>query len=98
MTDTHDAVIVCSGVNALVAGALLARDGWSVAVCEHNELPGGAICTREDVFPGYIVELLSSWHPFWSPPGSATSSVTVGGSGPAGCGASTGAMYQGAAY
>lgn len=63
MTDTHDAVIVGSGVNALVAGALLARDGWSVAMCERNELPGGAICTREDVFPGYTVELLSSWHP-----------------------------------
>lgn len=65
MVEPHDAVIVGSGINALVAGAMLARDGWSVAVCERNDRPGGAICTRDDVFPGYTVELLSSWHPLF---------------------------------
>jgi phytoene dehydrogenase-like protein len=65
MADRHDAVIVGSGINALVAGALLARDGWSVAVCERNDRAGGAICTRSDVFDGYTVELLSSWHPLF---------------------------------
>jgi phytoene dehydrogenase-like protein len=65
MVNPHDAVIVGSGINALVAGAVLAREGWSVAVCERNDQPGGAICTRDDVFPGYTVELLSSWHPLF---------------------------------
>lgn len=65
MSDQFDAVIVGSGINALVAGAMLARDGWSVAVCERNERAGGAICTRTDVFDGYTVELLSSWHPLF---------------------------------
>lgn len=197
MTDTHDAVLVGSGVNASVAEALLAPGRRSVAMCVRNEPPSGAICIREDVFPGYAAELLPSWHPLflgpvyaerasepasrgmkylptdrgrvrgrhrcaldrrdrrcrrvrptrrrhllagvttlaarptwpsgcwgaisgvasrsisapyirvpglvavratWSPPGPATSSVTVRGPGPAGCRASTGAMYQGAAH
>lgn len=63
--DAYDAVIVGTGVNALVAGAVLARDGWRVALCERESAPGGAIRTREDVFPGYTVELLSSWHPLF---------------------------------
>ena len=65
MVAPHDAVIVGSGINALVAGAMLAQDGWSVALCERSDQPGGAIRTREDVFPGYIVELMSSWHPLF---------------------------------
>ena len=65
MVAPHDAVIVGSGINALVAGAMLARDGWSVVVCERSDRPGGAIRTRDDVFPGYTVELMSSWHPLF---------------------------------
>lgn len=65
MVEQHDAVIIGSGINALVAGALLSRGGWEVAVCERNHQPGGAICTRTDVFDGYTVELLSSWHPLF---------------------------------
>lgn len=63
--DTYDAVIVGTGINALVAGAVLAREGWRVALCEREPAPGGAIRTRTDVFPGYTVELLSSWHPLF---------------------------------
>ncbi|MFM7145486.1 MAG: phytoene desaturase family protein [Actinomycetales bacterium] len=62
---TADAVIVGSGINALVAGALLARKGWGVTICERSDYVGGAICTRTDVFDGYTVELLSSWHPLF---------------------------------
>ena len=62
---TYDAVIVGSGINALVAGAQLARAGWRVALCELGDRLGGAIYTSEDVFPGYVVELLSSWHPLF---------------------------------
>ncbi|MEO3787317.1 NAD(P)/FAD-dependent oxidoreductase [Actinocorallia sp. B10E7] len=60
-----DAVIVGSGINALVAGARLAGGGWRVAVCERSDRPGGAIYTSQDVFSGYTVELLSSWHPLF---------------------------------
>lgn len=63
--DTFDAVIVGSGINALVAGAILARGGWHVALCERDSRPGGAIRTRDDVFPGYTVEVMSSWHPLF---------------------------------
>jgi phytoene dehydrogenase-like protein len=52
-------------MNALVAGAMLAKDGWSVAVCERSDRPGGAIFTSTDTFDGYTVELLSSWHPLF---------------------------------
>jgi phytoene dehydrogenase-like protein len=62
---TADAVIVGSGINALVAGAMLARQGWGVTVCERADHAGGAIHTRTDLFDGYTVELLSSWHPLF---------------------------------
>lgn len=65
MTGTFDAVIVGSGINALVAGAMLAKEGWSVSVCERADRPGGAIFTSTDTFPGYTVEMLSSWHPLF---------------------------------
>ena len=41
-----DAVIVGSGINALVAGAMLAKRGWKVTLCERNDRPGGAIALR----------------------------------------------------
>ena len=65
MTEGYDAIIVGSGINALVAGAMLAKDGWRVALCERSGRPGGAIHTSTDTFPGYTVELLSSWHPLF---------------------------------
>ena len=65
MTKEFDAVIVGSGINALVCGAMLAKNGWRVAILERNDQPGGAISTRTDVFPGFTVELLSSWHPLF---------------------------------
>lgn len=63
--DRFDAVIVGSGINGLVAGALLAQGGWRVSVCERNDHPGGAIWTSTDHVPGYTIELLSSWHPLF---------------------------------
>ena len=44
----YDAVFVGSGVNALVGAALLAREGWSVAVLERSDRLGGAIYTVPD--------------------------------------------------
>ena len=38
----QDVVVVGSGIGGLVAGALLARYGKSVLVCESHSHPGGA--------------------------------------------------------
>lgn len=60
-----DAVVVGSGINALVSGALLAQGGWRVCICERNDRAGGAIATSDEAIPGYTVELLSSWYPLF---------------------------------
>ena len=56
----YDAIIVGSGINALVAGAVLANSGWKVLLCERNKVAGGAIRTEAATLPGYTHELLSS--------------------------------------
>lgn len=64
---THDAVVVGSGINGLVAAALLARGGWDVAVLERGDRLGGAIRTERDTLaPGYTIELMSGWHPLFT--------------------------------
>lgn len=65
MSKEFDAIIIGSGINALVAGALLAKKKWSVLVCERSTHVGGAIHTSTDTFDGFTVELLSSWHPLF---------------------------------
>ena len=58
---TFDAVLVGSGINTLTAGALLARDGWSVCVLERSDRLGGAIRTEPDyTLPGFTHELITS--------------------------------------
>ena len=37
-----DAIVIGSGLGGLTAGALLARYGWNVMVCESHSIPGGA--------------------------------------------------------
>ena len=41
-TQSADAIVIGSGLGGLVSGALLARYGRSVIVCESHTLPGGA--------------------------------------------------------
>lgn len=68
----YDGVIIGSGINSLVAGALLSRAGWRVAVFERNGWLGGAMRTAEITDPGFVHEVLSSWHPlFVGSPGCA---------------------------
>jgi len=62
----YDAVAIGSGINALVAGALLARKGWSVCVLERNDWLGGAIRTAEITEPGFVHEAFASWHPLFT--------------------------------
>ncbi|MSZ00281.1 MAG: NAD(P)-binding protein, partial [Actinobacteria bacterium] len=62
---SYDAIVVGSGINALVAGAVLSKSGWKVLLCERNNVAGGAIRTEAATFSGYTHELLSSWHPLF---------------------------------
>ncbi|MBC7340272.1 MAG: NAD(P)-binding protein [Firmicutes bacterium] len=43
----HDAVLIGSGHNNLVAGVLLAQAGWKVVVFEQADEVGGAVRTAE---------------------------------------------------
>lgn len=61
----HDAVLVGSGINSLVAGAMLARAGWDVCVLERNDWLGGAIKTAEITKPGFHHDVFSGWHPLF---------------------------------
>jgi phytoene dehydrogenase-like protein len=61
----YDAVVVGSGINSLVAAALLAKGGWSVCVLERNDWLGGAIKTAELTEPGFTHEVFASWHPLF---------------------------------
>src|SRR3954467_15743858 len=62
----HDAVVIGSGINSLACAALLAKAGWSVCVLERNDWLGGAIRTAEITEPGFVHELLASWHPLFT--------------------------------
>jgi len=57
----HDAIVVGSGHNALVAACYLAKSGWDVAVLESDTVLGGAVSTVER-FPGHLVDRGSSAH------------------------------------
>jgi phytoene dehydrogenase-like protein len=62
----YDAVVVGSGINGLVAAALLAKGGWSVCVLEREERLGGCIYTAELTEPGFVHEVMASWHPLFT--------------------------------
>ena len=66
MSRRYDAVAIGSGINSLVAAALLAKAGWSVCVLERNDWLGGAIRTAEITEPGFVHEVLASWHPLFT--------------------------------
>ena len=66
MTRRYDAVAIGSGINSLVAAALLARGGWRVCVLERNDWLGGAIRTAEITEPGFTHEVFASWHPLFT--------------------------------
>lgn len=62
----HDVVVIGSGINSLVAAALLAKEGRDVGVYERNPRLGGAIRTETDTpAPGWTTDLMSCWHPLF---------------------------------
>src|SRR4030095_15286410 len=62
----YDAVAIGSGINSLVAGAVLAKAGWSVCILERNDWLGGAIRTAEITKPAFVHEVFASWHPLFT--------------------------------
>ena len=55
-----DYVIVGSGVNALVAAALLGKKGRTVLVLERNDRVGGCIRTEEITAPGFVHDVMAT--------------------------------------
>ena len=51
--DGYDAVLIGAGQNSLACAAHLAKRGWSVAVFEAAETPGGAVKTGEYTRAGF---------------------------------------------
>lgn len=62
MPNPYDALVVGGGHNALTAAAYLARAGYRVAVFERRGVIGGAVCTQDDLIPGYRVDVGSGVH------------------------------------
>ena len=62
---TYDALVIGSGINGLVAAAILAGRGWSVGLIEANDRLGGFIDSGERTVPGYTHDTFSSWHPLF---------------------------------
>jgi phytoene dehydrogenase-like protein len=59
----HDAIVVGSGPNGLVAANLLVDAGWSVLVLEAQPTPGGAVRSDRDVHPDFVHDTMSAFYP-----------------------------------
>jgi len=44
LKDRYDVIVVGAGMGGLTCGALLARQGKSVLICEQHVTPGGCVC------------------------------------------------------
>ena len=58
----YDVVIVGGGHNGLTCACYLARAGRKVLVLERRHIVGGAVCTQDDLIPGYRLDVGSSAH------------------------------------
>lgn len=55
-----DYIIVGSGINALVAAAMLGKKGRKVLVLERNDRIGGCLRTEEITAPGYVHDVMAT--------------------------------------
>ena len=58
----YDVVIVGAGHNGLTCACYLAKVGRKVLVLERRHIVGGAVCTQDDLIPGYRLDVGSSAH------------------------------------
>ena len=67
-----DHVIIGSGINALVAGAMLALKGDRVLLLEREAVPGGCLRTDEITLPGFKHDVMAAtWVLFMTSPAGA---------------------------
>lgn len=59
----HDAVVIGSGPNGLVAANLLVDQGWDVVLLEAQPTIGGAVRSDSSVHPGFVHDTYSSFYP-----------------------------------
>jgi len=58
----YDVVVVGGGHNGLTCACYLAKAGRKVLVLERRHIVGGAVCTQDDLIPGYKIDVGSSAH------------------------------------
>ncbi len=67
-----DHIIIGTGINALVAGAMLALKGDRVLLLERNATPGGCLRTEEVTLPGFTHDVMATtWVLFMTGPAGA---------------------------
>lgn len=67
-----DHVIIGSGINALVAGAMLSLNGQRVLLLEREAVPGGCLRTEEITLPGFKHDVMAAtWVLFMTSPAGA---------------------------
>lgn len=60
--ESYDVVVVGAGHNGLTCACYLAKAGRKVLVLERRHIVGGAVCTQDDLIPGYRLDVGSSAH------------------------------------
>lgn len=58
----YDTIIIGAGHNGLTCACYLAKAGQKVLVLERRHIVGGAVCTQDDLIPGYRLDVGSSAH------------------------------------